>query len=169
CARGLWVTWWEAVRAGGRPVSPGRWGRVLRAFHALPPPGESDGLVLPGYDAFDRTARRLRTPPAGPAAADVAFLRDRLSEVRERVVALRFPSSPVPVHGDAHPGNALVGALGAGGAPGPGRGVQGSPGVGSAADDHRCPPHGVVRPGGAGGVPARVRRGRGRLGPPGGG
>ncbi|MBB0247431.1 phosphotransferase, partial [Streptomyces alkaliphilus] len=84
------------------------WGGVLRAFHALPPPVESDGLVLPGYDAFDRTARRLRTPPAGVTSTDTAFLRGRLVELRERVAELRFPSSPVPVHGDAHRGNALV-------------------------------------------------------------
>ncbi|MBQ0848000.1 aminoglycoside phosphotransferase family protein [Streptomyces sp. BH-SS-21] len=98
------VTFWHLIVEGGRGATYGELGAVLRDLHSLTLP---TGLDLPRYSAFGLSDLRLERA-AGIPDADLAFLRRRGRELKDRLVELRFESPLGPVHGDAHTDNLMV-------------------------------------------------------------
>ncbi|TLW93423.1 aminoglycoside phosphotransferase family protein [Saccharomonospora piscinae] len=100
------VTVWHRVPGAGQQARPAELAGLLRRVHALPPPAE---LVrwAPLADVRARVSDAEQL-----AASDRRFLLDRCAEVEEALRGLTFPLRPSLVHGDAHPGNVIVGESG---------------------------------------------------------
>ncbi len=98
------VTFWEmADVVPGEAASLADLGRILKSFHALPPPP----FALASFDPFSVVPRRLADP--GPAAPrDVEVLRELYDVVAPQFAALTFHLEPGLMHGDAHRANLLV-------------------------------------------------------------
>lgn len=103
---GYLVTVWERVPATGQQASPGQLARLLRQVHALPAPE--------GVEQWDplRDVRSRVADAEELAVADRRFLLRRCSEVEVALRELEFPLARGLVHGDAHPGNVIVGPAG---------------------------------------------------------
>ncbi|WP_019813936.1 phosphotransferase enzyme family protein [Saccharomonospora saliphila] len=97
------VTVWHRVPAVGRRATTAELALLLRKVHRLPVP---DG-VGPWEPLVDVRARIADAEEL--AEDDRRFLLDRCAEVSDRLAALRFPLPACLVHGDAHPGNVVVG------------------------------------------------------------
>lgn len=96
------VTVWERV-AGRRRASAADLAALLRKVHALPPP---DGLE--GWSPLDDVRARI-SEAEELDAGDRTFLLRRCAEVDADLRELEFPLVQALVHGDAHPGNVIVG------------------------------------------------------------
>jgi hypothetical protein len=92
------VTFWKPVPNSDELASAADLGTVLRRLHDLPVPVD---LQLPQFDMFGRVGERLDRV-VGVDSEDVAFLRRRVAELRDRYADLEFPSAPGALHGDAH-------------------------------------------------------------------
>ncbi|WP_199430702.1 phosphotransferase enzyme family protein [Qaidamihabitans albus] len=100
------VTVWEKVPDAGRRASTAELGRLLRRVHALPPvEGVGDWAPLDDVRARVADAEELD-------ADDRQFLLHRCAEVDAALAELKFPLPTALVHGDAHPGNVIVGPEG---------------------------------------------------------
>ncbi|WP_019811350.1 phosphotransferase family protein [Saccharomonospora halophila] len=97
------VTVWHRVPETGRRATSGELAGLLRRVHALPAP-EGVGPWAPLDDVRARIADAEEL-----TARDRRFLLRRCDEVEQRLAALRFSMSPGLIHGDAHPGNVIVG------------------------------------------------------------
>lgn len=97
------VTVWERVRGTGRQAGPAELAELLRGVHALPPV-EWIGDWAPLADVRARVADAEEL-----AADDRRFLLRRCAEVEAALDELQFPLAGSLVHGDAHPGNVIVG------------------------------------------------------------
>ncbi|GAB3573593.1 aminoglycoside phosphotransferase family protein [Amycolatopsis endophytica] len=97
------VTAWVRVPAGERRATAADLGRLLRKVHSLPAP---DGLGewAPLADVRARVADAEELDPD-----DRRFLLRRSAEVEAALGELDFPLEKCLVHGDAHPGNVIVG------------------------------------------------------------
>jgi hypothetical protein len=96
------VTVWHAVPAG-RAATAADLARLLRRVHALPPPeGLVEWVPLQAVRARLSDAEELAEP-------DRRFLLDRCAEVENALAELTFALPRGLVHGDAHPGNVIVG------------------------------------------------------------
>ncbi|GHF58439.1 aminoglycoside phosphotransferase (APT) family kinase protein [Amycolatopsis bartoniae] len=97
------VTAWEYVRPTGRRATAKDLARLLRRVHELPVPdgvGEWDPLA----DVRARVADAEELD-----AGDRRFLLRRCAEVQAALRELEFPLPRGLIHGDAHPGNVIVG------------------------------------------------------------
>lgn len=100
------VTVWQRVADTGRQATSADLAALLRLVHALPPPeGIGDWAPLADVRARVSDAEEL-------APDDRRFLLRRCAEVEASLLALEFPLSRGLVHGDAHPGNVIVGEQG---------------------------------------------------------
>ncbi|HVW41607.1 MAG TPA: aminoglycoside phosphotransferase family protein [Amycolatopsis sp.] len=99
------VTAWQYVESVRRATAADL-GRLLRLVHRLPAP---DGLPAwaPLADVRARVADAEELDPA-----DRRFLLRRCAEVEAALRELEFPLPSGLIHGDAHPGNVIVGADG---------------------------------------------------------
>jgi hypothetical protein len=103
--RHLVTVWWE-VQQTGRTATAGDLAILLRRVHALPPP---EGLAQ--WAPLD--AVRARVADAEELdGRDRLFLLQRCAEVQGALDELDFPLPRGLVHGDAHPGNVIVGPEG---------------------------------------------------------
>src|SRR5699024_3259595 len=102
----LLVTVWERVPTSGRPASPTQLARLLHTVHALPVPA--------GTEQWDplRDVRSRVADAEDLSAPDRRFLLRRCSEIEGALAELDFPLARGLVHGDAHPGNVIVGPTG---------------------------------------------------------
>ncbi|SFP88263.1 Phosphotransferase enzyme family protein [Amycolatopsis arida] len=100
------VTVWERVPDAARGATPVDLAHLLRQVHRLPPP-EGIGAWAPLDDVRARVADAEELDPA-----DRRFLLDRCAEVDAALRTLDFPLPTALVHGDAHPGNVIVGPEG---------------------------------------------------------
>ncbi|ASR33692.1 aminoglycoside phosphotransferase [Prauserella marina] len=97
------VTVWERVADTGRRATSAELAALLSQVHALDPPDGVGGWA-PLVDV------RARVEDAEELAEhDRRFLLRRCAEVERELVDLEFPLPPGLVHGDAHPGNVIVG------------------------------------------------------------
>jgi len=98
------VTFWQYIegRNGGRG-DIAHLAALLRDLHALPRPA---AFSLPPDDILGRVGRRISR--AAVPARDKDFLSARLTDLQERLLGLRFPLAPGPVHGDAHVQNLMI-------------------------------------------------------------
>lgn len=97
------VTVWHRVHVVRRTATSAELARLLRLVHSLPPPGD-----VPAWAPLSDV--RARVADAEELAADDRrFLLQRCAEVEERLRELEFVLPPSLVHGDAHPGNVIVG------------------------------------------------------------
>jgi hypothetical protein len=105
-ARGHAATAWHRVAATGRAPTGRDLARLVRLFHALPPP-----TGLPPWDPL-RSIRRRLAEARGVRPEDLAFLTTRGDEVEASLATLR-PALPAgPIHGDAFLGNVIPGSQG---------------------------------------------------------
>ncbi|PXY31758.1 phosphotransferase enzyme family protein [Prauserella muralis] len=97
------VTVWERVPDTGRRATSAELARLLRRVHALPAP-DGVGAWSPLADVRARVAdaEELDTD-------DRRFLLQRCDEVQKRLETVTFALPRALVHGDAHPGNVIVG------------------------------------------------------------
>lgn len=97
------VTFWRKVPHAERAPTAADLARLLRRVHALPPP---PGIVswAPLDDVRDRVADAEELDPVHRR-----FLLDRCAEVDAAIARLEFVLPTALVHGDAHPGNVIVG------------------------------------------------------------
>ncbi|MEU2788371.1 aminoglycoside phosphotransferase family protein [Streptomyces sp. NPDC007100] len=98
------VTFWHVIEEGDRKPTYGELGAVLRDLHSLEPPVT---VALSPYPVLGRTDRRIAAA-AGIPEDDLAFLRKRARELRDRIAGLQFESPKGAVHGDAHVQNLMV-------------------------------------------------------------
>lgn len=97
------VTVWWKVPATGEAASAAQLARLLREVHALPAPaGVERWNPLADVRARVADAEELDTD-------DRRFLLRRCAEVEAALGELDFPLPRALVHGDAHPGNVIVG------------------------------------------------------------
>jgi aminoglycoside phosphotransferase (APT) family kinase protein len=97
------VTAWHYVEPAGRGATAEDLGRLLRRVHALPPPPDV-GQWAPLVDVRARVADAEELD-----AGDRRFLLRRCAEIEAALDELEFPLPPALIHGDAHPGNVIVG------------------------------------------------------------
>lgn len=97
------VTVWQKVPEIGRRASSVELAELLRQVHALPPPEGID----PWAPLADVRARIADAEEL--ADHDRRFLLRRCAEVEAGLAELTFPLPLALVHGDAHPGNVIVG------------------------------------------------------------
>jgi aminoglycoside phosphotransferase (APT) family kinase protein len=100
------VTVWRKVPSADRAPTAADLARLLRRVHALPPPADIVTWA-PLDDVRDRVADAEELDPG-----DLRFLLDRCAEVEEALCRLDFALPTALVHGDAHPGNVIVGPEG---------------------------------------------------------
>lgn len=100
------VTAWEYVPSIGRRPTSADLGRLLRRVHELPAP-EGVGEWDPLGDVRARIADAEEL-----AASDRRFLLRRCSEVAAALDELEYPLPRGLIHGDAHPGNVILGSGG---------------------------------------------------------
>ncbi|RZQ62166.1 phosphotransferase family protein [Amycolatopsis suaedae] len=97
------VTVWERVPAGPRVSTAADLAFLLRKVHSLPVP-EGVGPWTPVADV------RARIDDAEELdEGDRRFLLDRCAEVEDALARVEFVLPTSLIHGDAHPGNVLVG------------------------------------------------------------
>ncbi|MBK1784487.1 aminoglycoside phosphotransferase family protein [Prauserella cavernicola] len=100
------VTVWEKVPSTGRRATSAELATLLRQVHALPAPdGVGHWEPLAAVRARVADAEEL-------APTDRRFLLERCREVESSLAGLTFALPTALVHGDAHPGNVIVGADG---------------------------------------------------------
>jgi hypothetical protein len=100
------VTAWHEVPSAGRAATAGDLARLLRRVHALPPPpGLTEWAPLDAVRARLADAEEL-------GERDRQFLLRRCAEVEDALAGLTFELPRGLVHGDAHPGNVIVGPAG---------------------------------------------------------
>jgi hypothetical protein len=97
------VTAWVYVEHAARPATAGDLGRLLRRVHELPAP-EGVGEWAPLADVRARVADAEELD-----SGDRRFLLHRCAEVEAALGELEFPLRRGLIHGDAHPGNVIVG------------------------------------------------------------
>ncbi|MEY7970906.1 phosphotransferase enzyme family protein [Saccharomonospora xinjiangensis] len=97
------VTVWHRVRSAGRAATPAELATLLKAVHGLPPP---EGL--PEWAPLDDVRARV-SDAEELSEEDRRFLLQRCALVEKQVAALEFELPVSLVHGDAHPGNVIVG------------------------------------------------------------
>ncbi|PRX47817.1 phosphotransferase family enzyme [Prauserella shujinwangii] len=97
------VTVWQRVPKPGRRATPAELASLLRQVHALPPLADI-GEWAPLDDVRARVADAEEL-----SADDRRFLLRRCAEVEAALDELDFPLARGLVHGDAHPGNVIVG------------------------------------------------------------
>lgn len=100
------VTVWRRVPSAGRAATSAELACLLKSLHALPPP---DGIS--GWAPLDDVRARVADAEE-LSAADRRFLLDRCESLEQQVGELDFALPPSLVHGDAHPGNVVVGEAG---------------------------------------------------------
>ncbi|HVV09181.1 aminoglycoside phosphotransferase family protein, partial [Amycolatopsis sp.] len=96
------VTAWEYVEPVTKATA-GELGFLLRRVHELPPP-DNVGEWAPLADVRARVADAEELDPG-----DRRFLLRRCAEVEAALGELEFPLHRALIHGDAHPGNVIVG------------------------------------------------------------
>jgi hypothetical protein len=101
-ADGRPVTFWELVAESTEYGTVAELGVLLRQLHSLETPLS---LVLPVLRPFARVDMRI--DGADLAEQDRAFLRDRLTELREAYARLEFELPMGLIHGDANIGNII--------------------------------------------------------------
>lgn len=100
------VTVWQKVPESGGEATSADLAGLLRQVHALPPPHDLD-FWSPLTDV------RARVADAEELASDErAFLLRRCAEIEAELAELPFPLPVALLHGDAHPGNVIVGRHG---------------------------------------------------------
>ncbi|MEU6641426.1 aminoglycoside phosphotransferase family protein [Saccharomonospora sp. NPDC046836] len=97
------VTVWDKVPGTGGQATAAQLATLLRQVHALAPP---EGLER-WAPLADVRARVSDAEELG--AADRRFLLGRCAEVEAALTELTFPLPSALLHGDAHPGNVIVG------------------------------------------------------------
>lgn len=97
------VTVWRYVEPVPRRAGAADLARLLRRLHALPRPVEA-ARWAPLTDVRARIADAEELDPR-----DRRFLSRRCAEVEAALGELRFPLPRALIHGDAHPGNVIVG------------------------------------------------------------
>lgn len=97
------VTAWVRVAPAERRATAADLGKLLRRVHALPAP-EGVGEWAPLADVRARVADAEELDPD-----DRRFLLRRSAEVEAALGELEFPLERSVIHGDAHPGNVIVG------------------------------------------------------------
>jgi Ser/Thr protein kinase RdoA (MazF antagonist) len=102
-ADGRLVTFWELATETDAQKTTSDLGRVLKQFHALPPPP----FILPEFDPFSVVPARLAQPTEADPT-DVAFLSNRHDELVETYQALQFDTPFGLIHGDAHRSNLIA-------------------------------------------------------------
>jgi aminoglycoside phosphotransferase (APT) family kinase protein len=100
------VTAWERVDPVARRATAEDLGRLLRRVHALPAP-KGIGEWAPLADVLARVSDAEELHPS-----DRQFLLRRCAEVEAALEELEFPLERGLIHGDAHPGNVIVGSDG---------------------------------------------------------
>lgn len=100
------VTVWHRVPTTGREATSAELAGLLKSLHALPPP---DGIAhwAPLDDVRARVADAEEL-----SAGDRRFLLERCEFLERRLRELKFALPASLVHGDAHPGNVIVGEEG---------------------------------------------------------
>ncbi|WP_020669006.1 aminoglycoside phosphotransferase family protein [Amycolatopsis nigrescens] len=97
------VTVWQRVPRAARRANAVELAGLLRRVHLLPPPsGVGEWNPLDDVRARIDDAEEL-----DPADRD--FLLERCARVEGDLAGLRFPLPKTLVHGDAHPGNVIIG------------------------------------------------------------
>jgi hypothetical protein len=100
------VTVWQKVPESGRKATAGDLATLLRRVHALPPPeGLAEWAPLAAVRARVADAEELDE-------SDRQFLLRRCAEAETALGQLEFALARGLVHGDAHPGNVIVGPAG---------------------------------------------------------
>ncbi|MFF5989688.1 phosphotransferase enzyme family protein [Prauserella flavalba] len=97
------VTVWEKVPGTGGRATSAQLAVLLRQVHALPPP-DGVGHWQPLADVRARVSDAEELAPG-----DRRFLLERCREVEAELAELEFALPTALVHGDAHPGNVIVG------------------------------------------------------------
>jgi hypothetical protein len=97
------VTAWHYIEPARRRATAKDLGRLLRRVHALPPLPDA-GEWAPLSDVRSRVADAEELD-----AGDRRFLLRRCAEVEAALSELEFPLPSALIHGDAHPGNVIVG------------------------------------------------------------
>lgn len=97
------ATAWTAVPTGHRRPTATDLALLLRRVHELPAPE-----WLPRWSPLDDVRARIADAEE-LAADDRCFLLHRCDQVDHALAGLDFPLPPAVVHGDAHPGNVIVG------------------------------------------------------------
>ena len=97
------VTAWRYVEPTARRATAADLGRLLRRVHELPVPDGVGGWA-PLADVRARVADAEELDPG-----DRRFLLRRCAEVEAALGELEFPLPSGLLHGDAHPGNVIVG------------------------------------------------------------
>ncbi|WP_210717085.1 phosphotransferase enzyme family protein [Amycolatopsis acididurans] len=100
------VTVWQYVEPVARRASAADLGRLLRRVHELPTPADVPEWA-PLADVRARVADAEEIDPG-----DRQFLLHRCAAVEAALGELEFPLPRGLIHGDAHPGNVIVGAGG---------------------------------------------------------
>jgi aminoglycoside phosphotransferase (APT) family kinase protein len=100
------ATVWRQVPAGGGQPAPADLAVMLRSLHALPPPAG-----FPRWSPLTDVRARISDAEA-LGAGDREFLLRRCDDVQRRLDALDWPLPPALMHGDAHPGNLIMGSDG---------------------------------------------------------
>ncbi|MEU8883412.1 phosphotransferase enzyme family protein [Streptomyces hydrogenans] len=104
------VTFWRELPDHGGTAPFPALAEALRGLHELP---AEDAPPLPALDPVAEVAGHLAQAGGAPVPeADLEFLRQRVTELREEAAALRPELPAGPVHGDAHKGNYLRAADG---------------------------------------------------------
>jgi aminoglycoside phosphotransferase (APT) family kinase protein len=98
------VTFWHFIDGrNGAPEDVAILGRLLRQFHELPRPTDTE---LPDEDVLGRVEPRIRR--ADIPAADREFLGQLLDELRREIKTLTYVLHPAVTHGDAHVQNLMI-------------------------------------------------------------
>ncbi len=99
------VSVWRYVPTTTDPVQPGtELGRLLRLLHAQPDPPRPPSRFT---DPFYSVANAIDEVPDAMPEPDRAWLRNRITTLRNQWNTLVFPRPPGLIHGDAHVGNLM--------------------------------------------------------------
>jgi aminoglycoside phosphotransferase (APT) family kinase protein len=99
------ISVWRYVPIAAGPAHPGaELGRLLRQLHAQADPPHPPGRFT---DPFYSVASAIGEAPDAMPEPDRAWLRRRITTLRDEWDALAFPRPPGLIHGDAHVGNLM--------------------------------------------------------------